>query len=141
LETFGLGDEMRVVVVDNDSRDGSVEMVRDGFAWVRLVALDRNVGYAEGNNIGIAAGLGFQPSQAWEGDDADSIVLTLNPDVEFFDDSLRTAVEEIRSRPDVGAMGIRLVFRVFLGSTGCMGSIIRRAGRWSSRWARSCCTG
>jgi GT2 family glycosyltransferase len=33
----------------------------------------------------------------------------LNPDVEFFDDSLRIAVAEMRERPDVGAMGIPLV--------------------------------
>lgn len=96
LETFGLGEEMQVVVVDNDSQDGSVEMVRHSFAWVQLIALDRNVGYAEGNNVGIAAA----PSD---------LVLTLNPDVEFFDDSLRIAVEEMRTRSDVGAMGIRLV--------------------------------
>ncbi|MEO7453543.1 MAG: glycosyltransferase family 2 protein [Fimbriimonadales bacterium] len=117
LETHGLGDEMRVVVVDNASGDGSAEMVREGFAWVRLVALDGNVGYAEGNNIGIAAALNTTGVES-EGSSTDptravlspsDLVLTLNPDVEFFDDSLRIAVDEMRRKPDVGAMGIRLV--------------------------------
>jgi hypothetical protein len=42
-----------IVVVDNASRDGTVSAV--GAAWprVRVVALDRNVGFAAGNNIGI----------------------------------------------------------------------------------------
>ncbi|MDQ2986451.1 MAG: glycosyltransferase family 2 protein [Armatimonadota bacterium] len=96
LKTHGLGEEMQVVVVDNASGDGSVEMVRDEFPSVRLIALDRNVGYAEGNNRGFEAATG-------------EFVLTLNPDVEFFDDSLRIAVDEMRRCADVGAMGIRLV--------------------------------
>src|SRR5688572_10219929 len=97
LETHGLGEEMQVIVVDNASDDGSAEMVRDEFPKVHLIALDRNVGYAEGNNIGIAEA------------SASDLILTLNPDVEFFDDALRIAVDEMRNRPDVGAMGIRLV--------------------------------
>jgi len=103
LETFGLGDAMRVVVVDNNSQDGSVEMVRESFAWVHLLALDRNVGYAEGNNLGIASSLSDLS------DPSDDLILTLNPDVEFFDDSLRIAAGEMHSSRDVGAMGIRLV--------------------------------
>ena len=134
LETHGLGPEMQVIVVDNDSADGSAEMVASSFPWVRLIALDRNVGYAEGNNIGIAAalnttGIEFEGSlsastrpvlSSEEGggvrlnttgveSEEESFILTLNPDVEFFDDSLRIAVEEMRKRPEVGAMGIRLV--------------------------------
>jgi N-acetylglucosaminyl-diphospho-decaprenol L-rhamnosyltransferase len=103
LETHGLGPEMQVIVVDNASGDGSAEMVASSFPWVRLIALDRNVGYAEGNNVGIAAALGGGS------DLSDDFILTLNPDVEFFDDSLRVAFEEMRKRPEVGAMGIRLV--------------------------------
>lgn len=40
-----------VVVVDNASSDNSAVLVRERFPWVRLVALDRNTGFAEGNNI------------------------------------------------------------------------------------------
>ena len=47
LETHGLGEEMRVIVVDNASGDVSAEMVASEFAWVRLVALERNVGSAK----------------------------------------------------------------------------------------------
>jgi GT2 family glycosyltransferase len=40
-----------VVVVDNASADGSADLVRERFPWVRLVPLDRNTGFAEGNNV------------------------------------------------------------------------------------------
>ena len=127
LETHGLGEEMQVIVVDNASGDGSAEMVSGEFPKVQLVALDKNVGYAEGNNVGIAAavqGRTRSPSFAEPIDvlspaevaelvpdlhrDTD-LILTLNPDVEFFDNSLRVAVDKMRKRPEVGAMGIRLV--------------------------------
>jgi GT2 family glycosyltransferase len=41
------------IVVDNGSTDGTVAFVRDRFPWVRLVALDRNLGFAGGNNAGV----------------------------------------------------------------------------------------
>jgi GT2 family glycosyltransferase/aminoglycoside phosphotransferase len=44
-----------VVVVDNGSKDGSVEMVRTEFPWVSLIANDENRGYAAAANQGLAA--------------------------------------------------------------------------------------
>jgi GT2 family glycosyltransferase len=58
-----------VIVVDNASGDGSVEMVRDRFPEVRLIANPENRGYAAGNNQGIAAARGRN-------------VMLLNPDTE-----------------------------------------------------------
>jgi O-antigen biosynthesis protein len=43
-----------ILVVDNGSTDGSIEFVRQNFACVRILSLDRNYGFAEGNNRGIA---------------------------------------------------------------------------------------
>ena len=42
-----------IVVVDNASGDGTVAMVRDRWPAVRMIALDRNVGFAAANNVGI----------------------------------------------------------------------------------------
>jgi GT2 family glycosyltransferase len=47
-----------VLVVDNASSDGSVELVRGSWPEVSLVALDRNLGFAGGNNAGIRAARG-----------------------------------------------------------------------------------
>ena len=44
--------QSEVVVVDNGSSDGSAEFVRRHFPTARVLALDRNVGFAAGNNAG-----------------------------------------------------------------------------------------
>jgi GT2 family glycosyltransferase len=46
------------LLVDNGSDDGSVDAVRAEYPWVRLVPLDRNHGFAGGNNAGAAAASG-----------------------------------------------------------------------------------
>ena len=43
-----------ILVVDNGSTDGSVEFLREHFPQVRILLLDRNYGYSEGNNRGVA---------------------------------------------------------------------------------------
>jgi GT2 family glycosyltransferase len=60
---------MLVHVVDNDSRDGTVELVRERFPEVRLHPLDRNVGFARANNLVLR-------------ETSARYVLLLNPDAE-----------------------------------------------------------
>ncbi|MCH8274441.1 MAG: glycosyltransferase family 2 protein [Armatimonadetes bacterium] len=85
-----------VIVVDNASPDGSADLVKDEFPWVRLIACMKNIGYAAGNNRAFGAA---------EGDH----LLTLNPDTEFFDDSLQRAVETMSGRADAGALAGKLL--------------------------------
>src|SRR5579862_7415377 len=49
-------DTTRVWVVDNDSQDGTVEMIRSDFPAVSVLSNDENLGFARATNIGIAAG-------------------------------------------------------------------------------------
>ena len=44
-----------IIVVDNGSSDGSVEMMRRRFPSVRVLALDRNLGFGGGSNAGFRA--------------------------------------------------------------------------------------
>ncbi|HSW37377.1 MAG TPA: glycosyltransferase family 2 protein [Candidatus Saccharimonadales bacterium] len=46
-----------VIVVDNGSRDGSVQVIERQFPEVKLIINDRNLGFAEGVNIGIRAAI------------------------------------------------------------------------------------
>jgi GT2 family glycosyltransferase len=47
-----------VILVDNASTDGSVAHVSARFPWVRTIALSQNVGFAEGNNVGVGRARG-----------------------------------------------------------------------------------
>jgi GT2 family glycosyltransferase len=47
--------DFETILVDNGSRDGSVDFVRSRFPAVRVVALPRNFGFAGGNNAGAGA--------------------------------------------------------------------------------------
>ncbi len=86
-----------VIVVDNDStRDDSPDMVAREFPEVRLVRNAKNVGYAEGNNIGIRAARG-------------DFVLLLNSDTEVEPGALDRLVDFLRSHPDHGAVGAKLL--------------------------------
>jgi GT2 family glycosyltransferase len=49
---------LEIIVVDNASTDGSVELVRRGFPDVKLIVNERNLGFGGGNNVGIRASQG-----------------------------------------------------------------------------------
>lgn len=52
------GGAFEVVVVDNASIDGSVAMVCDEFPQVRVLALEKNIGFGRGNNAGVEVAQG-----------------------------------------------------------------------------------
>ena len=87
-----------VFVVDNGSRDGTVDMLQQEFADVRVIANRSNVGFAAANNqaLVLARGTSF---------------LLLNPDTEMQVGSLRTLHDWLADHPAVGAVGPRLLNR------------------------------
>jgi GT2 family glycosyltransferase len=85
-----------VIVVENASTDGSAEAVAKEFPQVRLIANRENTGYARGNNQGLEVSNG-------------KYALLLNPDVILPPGGLEKAVAFLDARPDVGALGVRLV--------------------------------
>ncbi|MFH2000318.1 MAG: glycosyltransferase family 2 protein [Planctomycetota bacterium] len=52
LQTFR---SFEVIVVDNGSKDRSLEILERDFPWVRVIPLEVNTGFASGNNVGIYA--------------------------------------------------------------------------------------
>jgi len=87
---------LEVFVVDNNSADGSKEMVRTEFAQVKLLANKENVGFAAANNQAF-------PLCSSE------FVLLLNPDTQVAGDSLGILVSFMRNHPQAGAIGPKVV--------------------------------
>lgn len=96
-------DATSVFIVDNDSRDGSLEHItaavnEHGWGhWVRVVASPVNGGFAHGNNIAIRSALaaGDPPDYVW----------LLNPDTRVREGALRELLAFMSSRPEVGIAG------------------------------------
>ncbi len=83
-----------VWVVDNGSRDGSVDAIRARRPDVGVVALPRNRGYAGGNNAGVRAAL----------DAGAGAVLLLNNDTEVAPDFLPPLIEVLNGNPRAAAV-------------------------------------
>ena len=93
--TAAPGPDTEIIVVDNDSSDGSASMVESEFPEVRLITSGSNEGFSAACNRGIAASSG-------------EFILILNPDTLLFPDTLSKALLFMRSHPDAGASGARM---------------------------------
>src|SRR5262249_58072787 len=85
---------MHVVVVDNDSRDGTVELVCE-LPGVELVEAGRNLGFATATNIAIGRG-------------GARYFLALNPDTRAHPGGPRHPLELMDEHPQIGVCGCRL---------------------------------
>ena len=97
------GVEIDVTVVDNASRDGSVEMLRAEFPNTRVIASETNGGYAYGNNLALRELLARpNPPRA---------LMLLNTDTIVPPDSLRLLMEFLDAHSDAGIVGPKLLMR------------------------------
>jgi GT2 family glycosyltransferase len=85
-----------VIVVDNNSKDGSVEMLRTRFPKVKLIVNDHNPGFSIANNQGLAIAQG-------------EYILFLNPDTLVGEDTLKRCLYFMDQHPDAGALGVKLL--------------------------------
>jgi GT2 family glycosyltransferase len=88
--------KFEVFVVDNASADGSVEMVREKFPQVNLIASSENLGFARGNNLAIQKAHG-------------RYILLLNPDTEILENALSKMVHFMDTHPECGIAGCKLL--------------------------------
>jgi O-antigen biosynthesis protein len=87
---------VKVIVVDNASKDDSADMVRERYPNVTLITNSENVGFGRANNQAFA--------QA-EGD----AILILNPDAFIQEDTLRILWSKLQSDPTIGAIGPKIL--------------------------------
>jgi GT2 family glycosyltransferase len=84
------------ILVDNGSTDGTAPAARARFAGVEVVALAGNLGFAAGNNAGLARTRG-------------RVIVLLNSDVTPTRDALVRCFRHLETHPDVGAVGVQLL--------------------------------
>lgn len=102
LLQLGLRIHFEIIVVDNASRDGSVDMLNRTYPpgtnpHITCIYNQKNLGYAKGNNIGIKAALGKN-------------VLILNSDVIFSSaQDIENCLEYLEKHPEVGMLGPKLL--------------------------------
>jgi len=85
-----------VFVVDNNSIDGSVDMVRAKFPNVQLIANKQNSGFSKANNQAINLSQG-------------KYVLLLNPDTVVEEDTFEKIVTFMNQHDDAGGLGVRMI--------------------------------
>lgn len=88
--------ETEVFVVDNNSVDGSCNMLREKFPWVKLIENKKNYGFSYANNQAIRESAG-------------EYVLLLNPDTVIEEDTLKSVCDFMDSHPDAGGLGVKMI--------------------------------
>src|SRR5437763_1135081 len=103
-ETTGL--QIEVIVVDNNSTDGSADMVRSEFPQVRLVQNETNLGFAAANN------------RAFPLCNAEKILL-LNSDTVVIGNALRTLADFLDRHPEAAVVAPKLEQSHAVDILGC----------------------
>ncbi len=102
---------LEVLVVDNASRDGSLDQARRRHPWARFIASPVNRGFAAGCNLGLAAATGRH-------------LMLLNPDTRLAPGCLEAMCRFLDTHPRAGALGPRVLDpdgRVQLSARGAPG--------------------
>jgi GT2 family glycosyltransferase len=87
---------VEVFVVDNNSVDGSLQMIAKRFTEVQLIANKNNVGFSRANNQAMRSAKG-------------RYVLLLNPDTLVAEDTFDHCIKFMDEHPKAGAMGVKMV--------------------------------
>src|SRR5690606_34839147 len=92
------GGPVEIIVFDNDSRDGTVSLLKPRWPGVTWIASDRNLGFGTGCNRGAAVA-------------THDMLLFLNPDTLVREDTLAVMRDFFADRADIGAAGCKIVNR------------------------------
>lgn len=87
---------LEIIVVDGASFDGCGEMLATEFPSVVFIQSQQNVGFARANNLGARSAHG-------------EVLLLLNPDTEFVENTIEALMSALSHFPDAGAIGCRLL--------------------------------
>ncbi len=87
---------VEIIVVDNNSTDGSCNMLLEKYPEVRLIQNKDNTGFSKANNQGVAIAKG-------------EYVLILNPDTVVAEDTFNQILDFAKSKQNLGILGVKLI--------------------------------
>jgi GT2 family glycosyltransferase len=93
-------DRLQIIVADNGSRDGTAATVRERYPHVTVLENGDNLGFAEGNNVGIRHAL-QGPAR---------YIMLLNNDTAVDRQMLNELLTAMGQRPDVGIVGPKMLY-------------------------------
>ncbi len=121
LQASLAGISSEIIVVDNDSTDGSIDYAEPIFPGVRFIRLGNNLGFGRANNIGFREAL----------EKGAEYILCLNPDTLISEDTMRVMLDYMDAQPNVGLAGCKL-----LNADGTFQLACRRG--FPTPWASFC---
>lgn len=89
------GIEGEIIVIDNNSVDGSLDLLNQKFKDLVVIANKENTGFSVANNQGIKIAKGEN-------------ILLLNPDTVVQEDTFIKCLEFLDNQPDAGALGVKM---------------------------------
>jgi GT2 family glycosyltransferase len=109
---------LETILVDNASKDHSVDLLQNEYPWVNLIRLEKNMGFTVGNNIGIKKAKG-------------EYILVLNNDTILDCHSVAEAMMPFSNDKRVGAVALKIRLYPLTRFLNSIGNSLRDHG-WGS---------
>jgi len=103
--THGL--QFEIIVVDNASPRGNVDILKKQFPQITLIKSAKNLGFAGANNVGFRSSSG-------------ETILFLNPDTKLVNPAINVMLRHLRELPDAGIVGCKLLNTDLSLQTSCI---------------------
>jgi O-antigen biosynthesis protein len=88
--------KVEIFVVDNNSVDGSIQLIREKFPEINLIENKKNVGFSKANNQAIKKAKG-------------KYILLLNPDTVVEEDTFIKVTDFMDKHPEAGGLGVKMI--------------------------------
>ena len=89
--------DFEIIIIDNNSSDNTVKIIKNNFKNVKLIKNDKNVGFGAAHNVAIKLGKG-------------KYHLVLNPDIIFTENTIEKLINFMEENSDVGLISPKIVF-------------------------------
>jgi GT2 family glycosyltransferase len=95
LKNVGTKVPLEIIVVDNNSNDGTIEFVKENYPEMKIIANNENLGYSRAVNIGLRSA-------------TSQFYLTINPDIIVLPGAIEIMIDYMNRNPKVGIAGCKL---------------------------------